>query len=56
MILTQNMKERLLDMSYWDNSQLIYDDNMKTIEIFLTSSEELTDDCYAFGNLVRRLD
>ena len=30
--------------------------NMKTIKIFLASSEELTDDRYAFGNLVRRLD
>ena len=29
---------------------------MKTIKIFLASSEELTDDCNAFGNLVRRLD
>ena len=29
---------------------------MKTIEIFLASSEELTDDRNAFGNLVRRLD
>ena len=29
---------------------------MKTIKIFLASSEELTDDRNAFGNLVRRLD
>lgn len=29
---------------------------MKTIRIFLASSEELTDDRNAFGNLVRRLD
>ena len=31
-------------------------DNQKTIKIFLASSEELTDDRNAFGNLVRRLD
>lgn len=30
--------------------------DMKTIKIFLASSEELTDDRNAFGNLVRRLD
>ena len=29
---------------------------MKTIKIFLASSEELTDDRNAFGNFVRRLD
>ena len=29
---------------------------MKTIKIFLASSEELTEDRNAFGNLVRRLD
>lgn len=29
---------------------------MKTIKIFLASSDELEDDRYAFGNLVRRLD
>ncbi len=29
---------------------------MKHIKIFLASSEELTDDRNAFGNLVRRLD
>ena len=29
---------------------------MKTIKIFLASSEEMTDDRNAFGNLVRRLD
>lgn len=29
---------------------------MKTIKIFLASSEELADDRNAFGNLVRRLD
>lgn len=31
-------------------------EGMKTIKIFLASSEELTDDRNAFGNLVRRLD
>ena len=29
---------------------------MKTIKVFLASSEELQDDRYAFGNLIRRLD
>ena len=29
---------------------------MKIIKMFLASSEELTDDRNAFGNLVRRLD
>lgn len=29
---------------------------MKTIKIFLASSEELIDDRNAFGNLVHRLD
>ena len=30
-------------------------DDMKIIKMFLASSEELTDDRNAFGNLVRRL-
>lgn len=30
--------------------------NMKTIKIFLASSEELADDRKEFGNLIRRLD
>lgn len=29
---------------------------MRTIKVFLASSEELENDCNAFGNLVRKLD